>query len=185
MSCGAYVDVVLVVDSSAITSSITSNITASMRLFVESFVLDSSTGARIGIVEYRGCSSCLVNESATVLSPLSADRAALLADIGSRSPASGSTCVSCGLEVAQTLLLTTNRSGATLMIILIADGNVPEVRTCWFVDCHAGYTFFVTALQIKPCPSGGPSTNVATPLVLQVSRSLEEDPQRQNMSPLR
>ena len=126
-SCGAYVDVVLVVDASVSIATAHANVSEAMQRYVDGFVLEGTAGGRVGIVEFRGCSACSVAASANVLSPLSTDRTALSDRINGRGPSENSTCISCGLEVAQELLQRTNRSGAAAVIILISDGGLCRV----------------------------------------------------------
>ena len=58
-----------------------------LREYVHAYALDAARGARIGVVEFRGCSGCSVAASVTVLSSLSANREAILASIDARAPA--------------------------------------------------------------------------------------------------
>ena len=120
--CGAYTDVVLVVDSSVSVADVHDNLTDVMRSYVNAYALSVTHGATIGIVEFRGCNDCTVAESATVLNTLSANRATLLASIDARGPSENQTCMSCGLEVAENMLLVNNRSGAMPLVVLISDG---------------------------------------------------------------
>ena len=120
--CAAYADIVLVVDASKSIIPVFDNMTQVMLAYIDAYELDATAGAQIGIIEFRGCDGCSTPEVTTTLSSPNTDRAALVSAVEGRAPAVNATCVSCGLEVARSMLLSHNRSGAIPLVVLISDG---------------------------------------------------------------
>ena len=95
---------------------------------VNRFDLDASDAESpaIGFVEFSGCALCTAAQSASVLYPLTSDPNKLATAIANRAPPSSQmpmTCISCGLDVARSLLSSMSRPGGMPLVLLLTDGE--------------------------------------------------------------
>ena len=126
--CGATQDVILVVDNSYSLADRHSAITEFMLTFVNNFELDTTNTLtpRIGLVTFSGCDTCTEGQSAQALYPPTADAAILGTVITGRPPPQADmpmTCISCGLNVARSLLTAFAREESMPLVFVLTDGE--------------------------------------------------------------
>ena len=127
--CGAFADVLLVVQASSGVDEIHDQLSTLIRTFIRSYQLqpvsDAATSTpmagtpRVGLITY--------NVTAEAISPLTADSQALESAVASRLPSGGQTCTSCGSQLARETLLADARPGSFRHVVLIV-GSTQNVQ---------------------------------------------------------
>jgi hypothetical protein len=120
--CTAAEDVVLLLDDSTSLDDEQSTIDAWASTLIQSYSFDTSSAspARVGVVRFGGGLGWTTTESTIVVSALTTDSAALLSLVGAAHSSIGTqTCISCAIEVAETLF---DQPGRKKILILISDG---------------------------------------------------------------
>ena len=131
-ACSGLVHYVLVVDNSAQAADARDNVTAFMHTFATSLDLGSENGPRVGIVSFSGppigceSSDCTLAETASVVSNLTTDLTAIAESIDGRDAPRGLACISCGIDLARTLLqqAAAEREQAIVsVLVVLSDGR--------------------------------------------------------------
>ena len=126
--CAARLDYVLVIDNSYSLLPSFDVINDFLTKFVDNFKVnteDDALSPKLSIVTFSGCGSCSKEESAQVLYPLTSDMDALRRIIGARPKPDIDmpfTCISCGLELANSMRQFTGREDAKPVMLLLSDG---------------------------------------------------------------
>ena len=130
--CSGMLEYVLVVDNSWSLHERYEELSEFMRRVVDSFQLDvqSPFSPRVSIVTLSGAGSEPPSKHSQVLHPLSGNSGSLNNAIDKR-PAptreKGFTCISCGLDLAASIIKSTGRSEAKPMVMVLTDGE----QTVW------------------------------------------------------
>ena len=131
-TCTAMLEYVLVVDNSWSMREHYNGISDFMRRVTGSFALDTQDefAPRVSIITIAGGFQDDQGEHAQVLHPLSGNAATLTTAINGRPAPSrekGYTCISCGLDLAASLLRSLKRSEAKPIVMVLTDGE----QTVW------------------------------------------------------
>ena len=131
-TCTAMLEYILVVDNSWSMRTHYSGISEFMHRVTGSFALNTQSrfSPRVGIVTLAGGFQDGKTQHARVLHPLSDNVASITAAINGRPAPSrekGYTCISCGLDLAASLLRSLKRSEAKPIVMVLTDGE----QTVW------------------------------------------------------